>query len=1022
MHIITQAKIHAGVLFFLICVVGITLSYPHNDEFPAPDNLSITYTRFPEIQQHCGFLISSASELQPDENRGERMKKELLFMNGDWEQERGGAPLMPFDSRELPSNTFGNGPPLKLVSFWLMDVDPVRRAKNTVSIRGVMEIAIVRTDSLSYKPYLWSSNFYMQQGITKMTILFEGVYVESEENGGQRSICLLGNATFGTSAQEMDSCAPGDPWNPCLLQVKNQPFSTSKDDQIMLVLQYPKTFSLTARGITGEMKSLNDRGNVTYFDKVHISSQLRPNSVYHFGSEELVSKACSPFPYQDTFVNDKIEMFKGDEYCETLRKHIWNEAFEFVSTGTSIEQNRLGPFLLDRELEAAARDNLNQLRLMIQELVCVPETDQNGIRKAKVSAVFRVIHKSGNIYREEMRTGLSSRTLTAEGIWRSSHGQLCMVGCLGNPYGLPEACASRIILYIPLTISIKQHSSVLGTITSLNGSDSHPPLVFRRIATLKEIMNRHQWEDSQLKRSYNYSTIIQAREFQKRSMPSKFERIMRKSFFRYPSSRGDDIASFSFLADVLSVKVCAATPQTSTDGEKAKTYAEIVILSIGSLFGRHRSDSYQENLGDDQKPFHSASQEIEVSGHLSITGSRTNISLFFEGLFDPTVGEMYLIGCQDVQEIKHVKNNSRNLDGGIDCLTDIKVQYSPKNARWLLNPNIKVSINSRRRKEDHLYFHPISINTFVLSYQKKIQDMIIRKGVEDVLRIVLLICSILCIQGQTCCAESRDHPTAYISLVMLGLQTLLGFSIPLITNGEALLKRKAFFASCKYDIYQLEKLFVFKALNCCIKILLLFALLEAVELVQKIWDSRKKMKIPSDKFVFIFTVLIHVTGIFILEGLCEMYRFPSLFQSQNNGLAGTEMERLESYGCLVQDLFLLPQMIGNWLWGVQGKPLRKLYYIGFTSIRLVLLAYDCVRDPIPNPINQSEEIELQYLGFAFYDKLGNMIVSVLVVLLAVTVYIQQTYRHIKKVEEEEEEEECESLDFKYESYQRLLSE
>lgn len=1035
---------HFGLLIFLICNVGITLSYPHYDEFQTPDNPSITYTytRFPEIEKHCGGLISSAVELPPDDNRGERLKKELLFTNGDWDQESGGAPLMPFDSRELPSNTFMNGPPLKLASFWIMDVDPVRRAKNTVSVSGTLQISISRTDPLYYKPYDWYPKFYMQQGTTKMTVLFEGIYVETEENGGQYSMCLLGNATMGTSVEQMNPCIPGDPWNPCLLQVKNKP-STFQDDQIMLILHYPSTFTLTKRGITGEMKSLNNRGKPTYFDKVHISSQMSGRKTkYQFGSEELLSRACSPYPYQDSFLNDDIEMYKGDDYCEKLREDVWNEVFEFVSTrenaGKEVEKNKLGPFLLDKDLEAAAEhNNLDRLRLMIQELECEPESTPHigGIsRSAKVSAVLRVIQKSGYVYREEMRTGLSRMTLTAEGVWHSCAGQLCMIGCLGSPNGILDSCTPRITLYFPVTISLKQHSRVLGIITSLNGSESHHPLMFKKVATSREILNRFPWE-SQLKWSYNHTNIISlAKELRKRHVPTNMERTLRKLFFRYPSSKGDDIANFSFLADVLSVQVCAA-PLSSADSETAKTYLEIVILSMGSLLGRYRSSPYQEKpAGDVQKVFHSASENIEISGHLSITGGKSNISFYFEGLFDPTIGEMYLIGCRDILEFQNFSNGTRDLDEDSDCMIDIKVQYSPRNARWLLNPNIKFSIISRRRKEDQLYFHPLNINGFVLSYEKKFEDIVTRKGVEEVLRLLLLAISIICIRGQSRCCDNQEHPTVYISLVMLGLQAL-GFSLPLIIGSEALFNWKEF-TSYRSDSYQLEKHPSFQSLNFCIKILLLFALVEVVKLLTEVLDTRKmknseakmlKLMIPSDKLVFLLTMLIHITGFLFCHGIRQMYKIPILYGSKNYAFGSQNMERLliwwkelEIYcGGLVQDFFLLPQIIGNVFWGVQGKPLRKLYYVGFTMIRIVILVYDNARDPVPNP--NGSEIEFQYLRVAFYARLGNMIISVLVVTLAIIAYIQQNTAN-QKCRQKKKLEECEDMDFKSVSYQRLLSE
>jgi len=59
--------------------------------------------------------------------------------------------------------------------------------------------------------------------------------------------------------------------------------------------------------------------------------------------------------------------------------------------------------------------------------------------------------------------------------------------------------------------------------------------------------------------------------------------------------------------------------------------------------------------------------------------------------------------------------------------------------------------------------------------------------------------------------------------------------------------------------------------------------------------------------------------------------------------------QLEEHVGLVQDFFLLPQIIGNILWQINCKPLRKAYYVGITVVRLLPHVYDNVRAPVFNP-------------------------------------------------------------------------
>ncbi|KAL3535796.1 hypothetical protein ACH5RR_004257 [Cinchona calisaya] len=410
-----------------------------------------------------------------------------------------------------------------------------------------------------------------------------------------------------------------------------------------------------------------------------------------------------------------------------LTGRIWTTAMTIV---------RLALSQLTEETMATYNSS-DKLRLMIQEIECEPGINQDGDKPAMVSAVLRVIQGSELHYREEMRAGLSTMTLSAEGRWDSSHWQLCMVGCIGPPSALSHGYNSRITLYFPLTFNIRQRSIVLGTISSIDRSDSHAPLMFQSPTTPQGFMQMHQCCRN-LNWSYACSKLMQAREFQMRSKPSYSGIDWRKAFFRYPASKGDSIASFSSLADELSVEV-EAVPQTLTDSQAPKARIELVLQSMGSIFGHYGPRSYEEKLEFD-KAFGSSCctyKEIEISGELIVTGSQFyNGTLLFEGLYDPTVGRMHLIGCRNVEEFQ-------------DCLIEIRVEYFSENTIRLLNPKIKFSFYSKWSREDPLYVRPVSTNTLLLPH-RKMQDYgkaLFRKGFEDRLRILLPAMAILCIRG-----------------------------------------------------------------------------------------------------------------------------------------------------------------------------------------------------------------------------------------------------------------------------------
>nr|POE76710.1 hypothetical protein CFP56_76612 [Quercus suber] len=103
---------------------------------------------------------------------------------------------------------------------------------------------------------------------------------------------------------------------------------------------------------------------------------------------------------------------------------------------------------------------------------------------------------------------------------------------------------------------------------------------------------------------------------------------------------------------------------------------------------------------------------------------------------------------------------------------------------------------------------------------------------------------------------------------------------------------------------------------------------------------------------------------------------------------------LEEYVGLVQDFFLLPQIIGNFVWQIDCKPLNKLYFIGITAVRLFPHFYDYIRAPVRNPYF-AEDYEFVNPNLDFYSKFGDIAIPVTAIILAIAVYIQQRWNYEK---------------------------
>lgn len=80
---------------------------------------------------------------------------------------------------------------------------------------------------------------------------------------------------------------------------------------------------------------------------------------------------------------------------------------------------------------------------------------------------------------------------------------------------------------------------------------------------------------------------------------------------------------------------------------------------------------------------------------------------------------MHTVGCREIHSQKFM-----------DCLVQVKVQYSSKTTRWLINPTTSVSIPSLRNPEDLFYFSPINLKTVVIPYRDNSKEVKFRLNFE----------------------------------------------------------------------------------------------------------------------------------------------------------------------------------------------------------------------------------------------------------------------------------------------------
>ncbi|KAG5149060.1 hypothetical protein AAZX31_06G200700 [Glycine max] len=972
-------------LLQLLMVLCLSAAYKN---FIEESSIVYTYDRVAEIEKHCNPYLTSSSKSIPDENRGYTLQTELSFTNGDWNQENGGFPLMPFDESDLQGHRIHHGTdPLQLVSFQVQDTNVAHQFENaSVNVGGILSLAISR--NTTFYPSLRSPSFTMIPGFSILTVVFEGVYFES---GQDRLLCLLGNTALPISEPHVEnwdianSHWPGYSHLPHLLQ----------DDQILLLLRYPQTFNLTSRAIKGEIRSISKHGSLKYFDDVHISSQLSRYSEYQF-SPELMPRSCEDKHLcQEDLAQYDALTFSGYEFCRTLQSI--SEPFNVVPhnkfTDRYAYQSKVRPHQPGKEFGFGNwRLNHENFRLILQHVICEEEPRNHNIKNARISATLRLFPTSIPEDTARDRTGLSNLTLLAEGTWDSSSGKLCMIGCAGEVDPILEDCNYQIFLYFPRVYSIKQRSLMLGSISNIaNETNMFFPLLINYAPRPVFLHLSHGPCGSHL--SYNYSMIQLATSIRRRDQSSKFRLLKQSSFLKYPALDEQDVlaSQLRFLSANLIFDAFAICKHCS-DKHNSRVFIHMDVFSLGPYVPWLRKDDGSKKQVETEKL--TSIQILNISLHLifnegssvfTIKQYRHLSPLFLEGVYDQLAGQMSLIGC------RMVSNVSTNVGHGLDCLVDVKVQYPPLTGRWLKNPSVEMTITSQRHENDPLHFNAVTLQTDIIPYLKHHDDVAFRKLCDGVLRMLTSCALVGIILSQLSYMNRNVASIPHISLVMVAEQ-ILGYGAELFGDTEILVESS-------HDLH--DNKHMLNPIEIMTRLLVLIALLLTIRLYKKVsqakkrqnaYGSAKEKRLPQHKNVVLWNLKVHIVVCLVLTGLLAIE--PSL---RNNLRSLSLIDFLLLSGILIrqahilcaQDLFLVPQALEKSVWQRKVKPLRKMYYVGLTLLRLILFSYDYIRDPILDPYSDNGEFNrMRSIFYPIYGITGAA-VPIIMVLVATVVHIQQ---------------------------------
>ncbi|XBH89346.1 hypothetical protein VPH35_081269 [Triticum aestivum] len=633
-----------GVFCLSLCCVASSAAQPSRlGELPTlfgRPAVPHDYLRAADVARQCRSVLSSAAELTADGP----VVHDLHFAKLDWRQDAGHEPLMP--AKKAQTENQNTGPELlqeatPLATFMLTHADIVewQRMSSSLNVSGVLTLTINRncccSDNKSemmdpHSGRRSSPEFKLLPRIAKLKILLEGVYTEA--GGGERVLCMVGNALLpmrggGNTMEGPWDCAKniGDGSN-------NFELPVVADDNIVLILRYPKAQTLTTRAVHGEMTSTSAKSDSVYFDTVRLVSQFGgPYASYRFRTEEEDTSGCStPLFFCDDDVAGGCagDLHEDVPFCDILRANehgVLAVVPNWNCDSTDEFCGRLGPFVntTDRAFTGFA--------IVMQGVRCEPTSGLDGKADVLVSAVFRAMPPW-----EDQETAAKRRV--------ESVGRLCMTACLGTGTG-KAACQHRVSLYIPTKFSITRRGILMGQITSMDGS--HFPL--------------------------SYNKVEQAMELLWRTKPSRISsNLAAMSLISYPRKRAH--GDTAILSQDLQLRF-RVVPEWIIKGQSSERFFELQIFSIGPLVSyvpRQQQERWQDQDGVEQRQ-----ELVNVSAVLTESGGVFGWCpvMSLEGVYNPEDGRMHLMS---------------DLVSGKDCSIELQVEYPPTKMRWLFSPSAKL--------------------------------------------------------------------------------------------------------------------------------------------------------------------------------------------------------------------------------------------------------------------------------------------------------------------------------------------
>ncbi|CAH2078349.1 unnamed protein product [Thlaspi arvense] len=575
-----------------------------------------------------------------------------------------------------------------------------------------------------------------------------------------------------------------------------------------------------------------------------------------------------------------------------------------------------------------------------------------------------------------------STSLVAEGAWDVEKNRFCGVACriLDFSDSLSNAvvgdCSMRLSLRFPAVLSIKSMAPVVGQLWSAK-TESDPSYLIEFSS-----LNDPLWRFSGLRYEYTESERLNKLCGTRKSHP-------KSKGNHYPDAQTSDmrfVMSVKFSGEGNVLRSARASPYFVGDG----LYRDLLVRGQGAGVA-----GIPMNVNGVTKSFTNITYRIRFLNPVS--ESRGDI--YAEGTYDRDTGELCMVGCQTLG----IKSTVAMGKETVDCSLAIKIKFSPIDSRS--DERLKGTIESTREKTDPLYVARMEVLSRSI-YVHQAKESVWRMDLEVGMVLISNTLSCLFVGMQLYHVKKHQEALPFISITMLMLLTL-GHMIPLLLNFEELFK-----SSHNQESLFFENDRWLEAKEIVVRIVTMIAFLLECRLLQLAWTARKTEEHHlregvwnAEKNVSYVCLPLYITG-GLIAWLVNRNRAPKRVVYIGKPRARSLLYRpvtlkrsfqrpslwkdLKSYGGLMLDAFLLPQILFNGFSNSESKPLAASFYGGNSIVRLLPHAYDLYRSHSYGKILDWSFIYANH-KMDYYSTAWDIIILCIGFLLAFLVFLQQRF-------------------------------